>query len=855
MTTLTLLHQHFRSYRVKVSLLFLSVGVFLLSTHTAAWAGALPPVPTSAAVQEVRALYPSEWGVEYVEGIAYANDLDHLFLLSKVQATTDATIIVTITPFEDWVSTITVAFPVDNAINLTFDHRGRRLLLFNNERDELAQLTLDANNILNPNALVRTNIAAWNTKTIQGMAIDKTGETLYLLDSAARQIIRVGLTGGDLSTAPVTKIDITPLGSGLRGLAVHPGSGSLYVGNPVNQRLYELTTAGQLLQAHSLWSLELNALGGFVFAHSADRTDPADVFHLLVTSSNLPLIGAAALNDVPNIPDYAVYLPVIDSHGAGIDAAAMAMLYGEVVEVALCKPSCGSNVWSFIRQVSNGADDAEERVATGDMSELTSSDLELIREAKTDQLVGIRFQNVAIPKGAVIHYAAIEFESDETESIPTDLVVYGEAVSNAAPFALTSYNISRRLLTTANVTWQTLMPWYWVDAKYHTPNLAPIVQEIVQRENWKNGNALAFIIKGAGRRTAESYEGEPPAAPKLYVEYTVQPATAPATVETAPVPNSGDAADDPAIWVHPTDPNLSTIIGTDKLGGLAVYDLSGQQLQYVSGRKINNVDLRYRFPLGGKLISLVAASSPTDDSIALYRVNPATRLLENVAARPIASALPVEAGACMYHSPVSGKFYLILNDLTKGDVEQWELFDNGAGAVDAKLVRTFSVGFQTEGCVADDELGALYIASEEVGIWKYGAEPDAGANRLLIDTVGAGRLTADVEGLTIYYTSNGGGYLIASSQGSSQFVLYQRTGTNNYVMTFGIEASPLVDKVAHTDGIDVINVPLGSAFPFGLFVAQDDYNDGANQNFKLIPWESIAFANPVPLLIDTARKP
>ena len=72
-----------------------------------------------------------------------------------------------------------------------------------------------------------------------------------------------------------------------------------------------------------------------------------------------------------------------------------------------------------------------------------------------------------------------------------------------------------------------------------------------------------------------------------------------ATVETQPVPSDGDAADDPAIWVHPSDPSLSTVIGTDKEGGLAVYDLDGNQIQYLSGIRPNNVDLRYDFPLGG----------------------------------------------------------------------------------------------------------------------------------------------------------------------------------------------------------------------------------------------------------------
>ena len=63
------------------------------------------------------------------------------------------------------------------------------------------------------------------------------------------------------------------------------------------------------------------------------------------------------------------------------------------------------------------------------------------------------------------------------------------------------------------------------------------------------------------------------------------------TVEADPVPPGGDA-DDAAIWVHPTDPANSTIIGTDKLGGLIVYDLAGREIQSLPDGDLNNVDLR-----------------------------------------------------------------------------------------------------------------------------------------------------------------------------------------------------------------------------------------------------------------------
>ena len=312
-----------------------------------------------------------------------------------------------------------------------------------------------------------------------------------------------------------------------------------------------------------------------------------------------------------------------------------------------------------------------------------------------------------------------------------------------------------------------------------------------------------------------------------------------ATVETEPVPHSGDAADDPAIWLDPGDPSRSVIVGTDKKGGIAVYDLGGRELQYRSDGNLNNVDLRSGFPLGGESVSLVTAGNRSDDSIAIYRIETRTRALVPVAARTIEVGLSAY-GSCMYHSPKTGKFYYFVNS-KDGEVEQWELYDNGAGKVDAEEVRSFAVGSQTEGCVADDELGDFYIGEEERGIWKYHAEPDAGEDRILVDpTGGKGHLHADVEGLTIAYGQDGGGYLLASSQGDSTFAVYRREGGNAFVRSFAIGDGNGIDHVGDTDGIDVAVADLGPRFPHGVFVAQDGKNDEGNQNYKLVPWQEIA---------------
>ena len=141
-----------------------------------------------------------------------------------------------------------------------------------------------------------------------------------------------------------------------------------------------------------------------------------------------------------------------------------------------------------------------------------------------------------------------------------------------------------------------------------------------------------------------------------------------------------------------------------------------------------------------------------------------------------------------------------------------ELRDGGSGKVTGTKVRQFDVGTWVEGCVADDALGKFYIAEETVAIWKYVAELGDGEARVRVDkTVKGGHLTADIEGLAIYSAADGRGYLLASSQGSNTFVIYERGGTNAYAGTFLI-----ADGVNDTDGIEVRSASFGPAFPKGF---------------------------------------
>ena len=314
-----------------------------------------------------------------------------------------------------------------------------------------------------------------------------------------------------------------------------------------------------------------------------------------------------------------------------------------------------------------------------------------------------------------------------------------------------------------------------------------------------------------------------------------------ASVETEPVEHEGDAADDPAVWVNPVDPSRSAVVATDKQGGLVVYDLAGEKLQYLPVGEMNNVDVRPAadgLALGGRPVVLVVSGNRSDNTIGVFVLDPDTRQMRDVAGDAIRPDMEVY-GYCLYRSAVTRRVYAFVNRKDGAD-EQWELTDDGSGRVGGEQVRTFGVESQVEGCVADDELGHFYLGEETTGIWKFGAEPDAGdAGQLIAAVSASGPLVGQVEGLTLAYGDGDAGYLIASSQGDSSFAVFRREGGNAYVGSFRIVPAGGIEGTDETDGVDVTTADLGSAFPSGVFVAQDGENDGAAQNFKLVPLEDV----------------
>jgi 3-phytase len=323
-------------------------------------------------------------------------------------------------------------------------------------------------------------------------------------------------------------------------------------------------------------------------------------------------------------------------------------------------------------------------------------------------------------------------------------------------------------------------------------------------------------------------------------------ATVTALVETKPVASYGDAADDPAIWAHPTDPAKSLVVATDKKAGMVLYDMQGDLVQFLPDGKMNNTDLRDDFNLGGKKITLVTASDRTHKSIAIYRLDGDARQLVNVADGVQPTGLDDPYGLCMYRSAKSHKTYVFINS-GDGLMRQWELIDAGNGKVRTTQVREFKIPSQAEGCVADDIGGALFVGEEDVALWKMDAEPDGGSAMTAVDRVESNpAIKDDIEGMGIYDLGNGRGYVVVSSQGNDTYAVYRRDGDHAYLGSFAVVADGArgIDGISETDGLDVSSRNLGPGFEHGAMVAQDGRNvlPSQNQNYKYVPWESIAKA-------------
>ncbi len=187
------------------------------------------------------------------------------------------------------------------------------------------------------------------------------------------------------------------------------------------------------------------------------------------------------------------------------------------------------------KRVSTSSEDAEELVSNGAVTR-NSTDLEFGQDGSpsAQQVVGMRFSGLAVPRGATILSARVQFTVDEPDSGATSLLFTGQASDNAPAFAVTTNNLSSRPRTAASVSWSNVPAWPTIGQVQSSPELSAIVQEIVNRPGWRSGNGLALLVTGTGERTAVAFDSAAASAPLLQIEFSVGVPSPTATATLSP---------------------------------------------------------------------------------------------------------------------------------------------------------------------------------------------------------------------------------------------------------------------------------------------------------------------------------
>lgn len=288
-----------------------------------------------------------------------------------------------------------------------------------------------------------------------------------------------------------------------------------------------------------------------------------------------------------------------------------------------------------------------------------------------------------------------------------------------------------------------------------------------------------------------------------------------------------DDQDDMALWLHPDDPGKSVVIASDKANGnVVVYGLDGASHQTVVLDKPGNIDLRHDVPWGDACADLVVINERVDAVLVVLRVDRDTGELSRIDPGDLAIGGNYGLGL---HLSAEGRLSAFTGPEGPTTIQRFDLAPAPDGSATIAATDWSYTASQIEGMVADDAAGRLFLGEEDVGIWSIAVD-DASDVVMVAAVDDASGLTADVEGLTIYHRGQGG-YLIASSQGASKYTVLDLLPPHAPVGEFRITG------VGETDGIDVVNVALGDAFPEGLFTA---HNGADCCPVVGVSWRSIA---------------
>lgn len=170
--------------------------------------------------------------------------------------------------------------------------------------------------------------------------------------------------------------------------------------------------------------------------------------------------------------------------------------------------------------ISSPDDDAEESAGFTTVS-LNSEIIDLTADPTNPrnmkQLVGLRFTDVFLERGAPLANCYLVFHTELASSKISMLTISGEKAANAEVFQAVNRNLSSRIRTKARVNWNNVEAWNQAGGMMKSPDLSMVLSEIINQNDWKAGNALVLFIEGNGQRHATAFDKNPELAIQLVV--------------------------------------------------------------------------------------------------------------------------------------------------------------------------------------------------------------------------------------------------------------------------------------------------------------------------------------------------
>jgi uncharacterized protein (TIGR03382 family) len=307
-------------------------------------------------------------------------------------------------------------------------------------------------------------------------------------------------------------------------------------------------------------------------------------------------------------------------------------------------------------------------------------------------------------------------------------------------------------------------------------------------------------------------------------------AQVPWVAETTSIPTA-TAGDLAIVWDRGGSEPL--VAASDPLqNGLYVYRLDGGLAQVVPYGAMRGVDSRTGLALPYAPGTILAAAAFVTQQV-VFGAPLDGGGLGDITSTTTQSPTP--------YAPRDGGLELYV-DNNAGTVRRFVVEDDGVGKVSGTEAGMITMPGLPSALVVDDRTGVLYAAIPSQGVFRVALPAGSPSNVIPMDGGGFNGL---VGGLTFYPLADGGGLLITTVPANDEVTVHALTGASRatFQTRFTVSIGPQV--VRSPQHVDVVPHRL-PGFDAGLFVI----HDFAQANYKLVPWESVATGQPVPLPIE-----